>query len=100
MKYNSTLIDSLFPSDQDLRVDIKTKQTEYILFTNQSPKITVSDVPQTKIQTGLDIRGGARALVQPEEKLTDSQLRDLIDVSSNRFNVFGLTDVKIRAVKG
>ncbi|MEK6824979.1 MAG: hypothetical protein AABY02_03945, partial [Nanoarchaeota archaeon] len=50
------------------------------------------------IKTGLDIQGGARALIEPEQKLTNEQLQDLIAVSNNRLNVFGLSDVKIRGV--
>lgn len=94
----SDVISSTFISSKEVKLEVETKQNSYLIYTNESPEIVVANVPQTKIQTGLDIRGGARALVQPEQKLTDSQLQDLIDVSNNRFNVFGLSDVKIRAV--
>ena len=55
-------------------------------------------MPQTKLKTGLDLRGGARALVQPDAKISSSQLDDLIETSRNRFNVYGLSDIKISAV--
>lgn len=96
----SEKMSSLFPQKQaeNIRVDIATKKTEYTLFINKSPDITVKSVPKTRIKTGLDIQGGARALLLPEKKITDEQLQDLIAISSNRFNVFGITDVKIRGV--
>lgn len=94
----SRIISSLFLSQEEKRIDIETKTNNYIIFTNQTPQIIVQNVPKTRIKTGLDIQGGARALVQPEERLTDSQLQDLIEVSQNRFNVFGISDVKIKAV--
>jgi len=95
--YAST-IDNLFVSEEEIRIDITTKDAEYILFTNSSPKITVTEIEKTQIRTGLDISGGARALVQPDVEVTESQLQDLIGVSRNRFNVFGISDVSIRGV--
>lgn len=94
----ANIINSVLPSEEEVRIDIKTKQAELILFVKEPLQLTASEIPRTKIQTGLDIRGGARALVQPVGELTDSQLQDLIDVSNTRFNVFGLTDVKIRGI--
>jgi len=94
----TNVINNLFPTTETIRMDITTKVSSYIIFVNETPEITVSKVPQTKIKTGLDIQGGARALVQPEGDLTDAQLQDLIDVSNNRFNVFGISDVKLRGV--
>jgi preprotein translocase subunit SecD len=83
---------------KDTRIDIKTKTGEYTSFVNGPPEITVEDLSKTRIQTGLDLRGGARALVEPDVKVTDAQLDDLIQVSRNRFNVYGLSDVNIKAV--
>jgi len=83
---------------EDIKIDIVTNENEYILFTNETPKITVENIPSTNIKTGLDLTGGARALVEPEEKLNDDQLQDLVEISRNRFNVYGLTDLQIRGV--
>ncbi|MEK6928691.1 MAG: hypothetical protein AABW65_01915 [Nanoarchaeota archaeon] len=80
------------------RIDIKTKNNEYTIFTNESLKIIAEDIPKTRIQTGLDLRGGARALVQPDVKINDKQLDDLIQISRNRFNVYGLSDVQIKSI--
>ncbi len=94
----TSVMNQIFPTMENVRIDIATKTATYVLFTNQTPEITVSEIPQTRLKTGLDIQGGARALVQPQGELTDSQMQDLIAVSSNRFNVFGISDVKIRGV--
>lgn len=82
----------------ETRIDIVTKKSDYTALINQTPDLTISDVPRTRIKTGLDIQGGARALVKPEQEITDEQLQDLIDVSNQRFNVFGISDVSIRGV--
>lgn len=94
----ASVIDELFQNNIEKRIDITTKNNNYIVFTNETPKITVENSPQTKIQTGLDLRGGARAVVQPDEEITDSQLDDLVAISRNRFNVYGLSDINIRGV--
>ena len=95
----SEVINSIFIGNESKRLDIKTDKTDYTIFVSEAPQITVDKVPRTRIQTGLDLRGGARALVQPDVEITDSQLQDLIDVSRNRFNVFGLSDVQIRGAR-
>lgn len=98
-KAYSDAIDELFVGNESKRLDVKTKTNEYTVFIDEAPKITVENVPRTKLQTGLDLRGGARALVQPDANITDSGLQNLIDVSRNRFNVYGLADIQIRGVR-
>lgn len=71
---------------------------DVVLFINEAPKIIVADIPKTRIKTGLDLSGGARALVAPEVEITSAQLNDLISVTSERLNVYGLRDVSIRPV--
>jgi preprotein translocase subunit SecD len=91
-------INSLFSSGNEARVEIETKETTHVLFLNETPNIAVQNMPKTRLKTGLDIQGGARAVVKPEQNITDQQLDDLIAVSSQRFNVFGISDVQIRGV--
>ncbi len=94
----SNEINKLFPTEQEIRIDLETNLREYILFTKEAPKINLEEQPRTNIQTGLDISGGARALVKPEQEISDVELQDLIDVSRNRFDIFGISDVKIKAI--
>jgi len=92
-------ISEIFSGNETKRIDIITAKNKYTAFISEPPKITVEDVPKTKLQTGLDLRGGARALVQPEGNITDEELNNLIDISRNRFNVYGLSDIQIKAVR-
>ncbi len=81
------------------KYDIKTNQGEFIFLDDGLPKITVGSIPKTKIKTGLDLSGGARAIVRPVDvDLTSAQLDDLVAVTSERFNAFGISDVNVRAV--
>jgi len=93
------IIDSIFTENKSVKIIINTKTDEYILFTNETPKIIVQDIPKTRIKTGLDLQGGARALVKPEKKLTLKEMDDLIAISNNRFNIYGISDVNIRPAR-
>ncbi|MBS3075552.1 hypothetical protein J4429_03770 [Candidatus Pacearchaeota archaeon] len=77
---------------------INTKDSEFLLYTNEPPKITIENIQKTKIKTGLDLSGGARALVKPEVRVSQSELKDLITITSNRLNAFGISDVSVRSV--
>ena len=91
-------MDSLFLDGTEKRLDIVTDKSDYTLFVNETPKISVSKIPATKIKMGLDLRGGARALVQPDEKINENELNELIEITRNRLNVYGLSDLKVRGV--
>lgn len=92
------ILTELFSDKVEKRADIKTNKNEYTFLTNQTFGITVENVPKTRIQTGLDLRGGARALVQPDVQISSSELDDLVEISRNRLNVYGLSDVNIKGV--
>lgn len=91
------IINSKFPSDESQKLTITTKTNEFILFTNKTPEITLKSLEKTKIKTGLDLSGGARAIVVAEDReLTNQELADLIDITNERLNVYGLKDIEIR----
>lgn len=86
--------------NQTARLEIKTNQIEIVnLFTKDIIEdITLRELDKTRIKTGLDLRGGARALVRPTEPISSSELDDLIAVSEERLNVYGLSDVRFYKV--
>lgn len=84
---------------ESVKTTFITDQGEIILFSKEVPQITVADIPKTKIKTGLDIAGGARALIKAKDiELSSSELADLIAVVNNRLNVYGITDMKVLPV--
>jgi len=96
----TNILSEKFNSNQTLKTIIQTKDSEIILFSNKAPEITVSEIPKTNIKTGLDLSGGARALVKAKDKeLSVSELSDLISITENRFNTYGIADVKVVPVK-
>jgi len=91
-------IEKVFEDGVEKRIDIETDETTYTFLSNETLQITIDNVPSTNIQTGLDLRGGARALVQADVPITDSELQDLVEIARNRFNVYGLFDVEIKGI--
>ena len=82
--------------NQTTKLTIQTDQTEIINLYDKTiaDDISLEEIPLTKIKTGLDLRGGARAFIKADVPLNDAQLNDLIAVSEQRLNVYGLSDVK------
>ncbi|VVB82555.1 PDZ domain protein [uncultured archaeon] len=94
-----TLIQGKFDSVEKVKTTIKTTTKEYIIYSNETLALTVSDLPMTNLKTGLDLSGGARALVNAQDhKLTSSELNDLVSVVSNRFNIYGISDIVVKPV--
>jgi preprotein translocase subunit SecD len=94
----SQITSNLIHDGKEKKVEVTTNKNTYIALINDSLGIKVEQSPRSRIQTGLDLRGGTRALVQPDVEITDSELVDLVDISRNRFNVFGLSDVNIKGI--
>ena len=91
---------SKFPVEENIKLTINTNEGEFILFTNETPKISVKKLELTKLKTGLDLSGGSRALISAEDKdLTINELNDLIAITDQRLNAYGLRDVQIRPVR-
>jgi len=93
------IISEKFHSDEKEKITITTKGSEFILFSNKAPEIIVSDVSKSNLKLGLDLSGGARALVKAQElTLSSQQAQELTDVIKNRLNVYGLEDIKVAPV--
>lgn len=93
------IIGTVFENSSKTTLTITTKDSEFLLFTNKAPEITTANIPKSKIKTGLDLSGGARALVKAENKsLSKEELDDLISITTNRLNEFGIADVTVKPV--
>ncbi len=58
--------------------------------------LSVSDAATSNIRRGLDLEGGVRVLLQPEEQVDQETLDRVKDGLEQRLNAFGLNDVVIR----
>ncbi len=88
-----------FITGVETKLILGTSNGEYTYYGNETPDLTVADIPKTNIKLGLDLAGGARALIKAENKsLSQSELSDLVSITQNRLNAFGLTDLKVSPV--
>jgi len=80
---------------------ITTYDLEIIGLYNSSviEDVQVKKIESTKLQTGLDLQGGARAFVQPDIIINEQEADELIAVLEQRLNVYGLSDINIYRVK-
>jgi preprotein translocase subunit SecD len=99
MEDYTRIISEKFLSEEMQRITIITKYSEVILFTNKTPEITVSNIPKTNIKMGLDLAGGSRAIIKAEDRdLTHEEVMDLVDITSNRLNEFGIEDIRVFSI--
>src|SRR3989344_1384705 len=96
----SEILNEKFPSQEQVKTTFTLKSGEsIILFTNTTPDIVVASIPSTKIKVGLDLQGGARAIVKAKNHTLNSiEVGDLVEVMGNRLNVYGISDVQVRPV--
>ncbi len=59
----------------------------------------VYPAPQSNLRQGLDLSGGTRVLLKPEEALTTDEQQILLDNMKERLNAFGLSDITVRTTK-
>jgi preprotein translocase subunit SecD len=95
----SNLMAEKFTSGESIKTIFLVDEVEYITYSNTAPEIIVTELSKSNIKFGLDLAGGSRALVQAQDRqLTSEEMNDLVAVVNNRFNVYGITDINIRAV--
>jgi len=58
--------------------------------------LRVYNAPKTNIRMGLDLQGGSRVILRPEENLNMDELDSLVDNMRQRLNVYGLSDITVR----
>ncbi|MCH8945326.1 MAG: PDZ domain-containing protein [Nanoarchaeota archaeon] len=88
-----------FNSNESVKTIFKTKDSQIIFFSDNPPEITVSEIKKTAIKLGLDLSGGARALVKAQDlELSSDQADDLASVIKNRLNVYGIEDIKVAPI--
>lgn len=81
--------------ESKIKITIVASKTH--VFYASSQDFTVSAIPSSNLKAGLDIQGGAKALVKPEQNLDNDQMSDLIRVTKERLNVYGIADINVRS---
>jgi len=58
--------------------------------------IRVYNAPTTNVRKGLDLQGGTRVLLEPEEKISADEMEIVLSNIKQRLNVYGLSDIVVR----
>ncbi|MDO8509375.1 MAG: hypothetical protein Q7S27_06870 [Nanoarchaeota archaeon] len=96
----SNAISKIFNGNEEVKVEILAGSQDFIFLAQEPPDLTVEEQPSSKIQTGLDLSGGARAIVRAENRsISDSEINDLVSITSERLNTFGLKDITVASAK-
>ncbi|MBW2976623.1 hypothetical protein KY347_04210 [Candidatus Woesearchaeota archaeon] len=93
---NETVNGTVVEVNKTISRTVEAPKTEKISKGTEDIGLRVFNAPKTNIKKGLDLQGGTRVLLQPEEKLSKQDLEYLIDTMEERLNVYGLSDMIIR----
>lgn len=92
--------------DENQTVSVTTNTNTYVLFTpagenttQDSLGLNVYEPPKNNLKLGLDLSGGTRVILQPEEAVSEEDLELVISNIQKRLNVYGLSDIVVRSAK-
>ncbi len=100
-----TNADSYYQALAELRpnqtIRVGTSQSSYTLIAPASGYldlgIKVYDAPTSNLRKGLELEGGTRVLLKPQEQVSVEDLDSTVDTLKERLNVYGLSDVTVRS---
>ncbi|MFC2134081.1 hypothetical protein ACFLTH_05635 [Bacteroidota bacterium] len=61
--------------------------------------LVVYDAPTNNLRKGLDLSGGTRVILEPEEEVSSEDLDIVVSNIKERMNVYGLSDISVRVSK-
>lgn len=96
VEVNETINNTIVKENKTITKRIQVPKTKIISLGTEDIGLRVYEAPNTNIRKGLDLQGGTRVLLQPEEEITKSDMENLIAVMKERLNVYGLSDLVIR----
>ena len=96
IKVNQTVNGTFLQLNRTITKEIEVAKTETLFLGVEDLGLKVYEAPTTNIRKGLDLQGGTRVLLQPEEKLSRDSMEILLSNMEQRLNVYGLSDITIR----
>jgi preprotein translocase subunit SecD len=96
VKVNKTINGTLTEVNETIKKIVRVQKTKRISKGVEDVGLRVFEASKTNIRKGLDLQGGTRVLLQPEQILNPSDLGTLMDNMQERLNVYGLTDLILR----
>ncbi len=82
--------------NKTIQKEVEVNKTETKILGPEELGLRVYPAPKNNIRKGLDLQGGTRVLLEPQEKLAPEDMEILISNMKERLNVYGLSDLIIR----
>ena len=96
------VVSQVFDEETNTTINVTTTElvnkTEKISLGVQDIGLKVYDAPTNNIQKGLDLAGGTRVLLQPQEAVSDEDVEFILENIRQRLNVYGLSDIAVKKV--
>jgi preprotein translocase subunit SecD len=93
-------VDQYFNESLNMTVNVTRQKwvnkTESVFDGLEDIGLKVYTAPKTNIRKGLDLQGGTRVLLKPEQKLSADEMDGLLENMKQRLNVYGLSDIVVK----
>jgi preprotein translocase subunit SecD len=96
IQVNETINGTLILTNKTVDRTILVNKTIETLIGSEDIGLVVYPAPKTNLRKGLDLQGGTRVLLKPEQKLDQENMDILIENMKYRLNVYGLSDIVVR----
>lgn len=96
VEYNDTYFNSTLNQTANITREKIVNKTAQIEIGTADIGLNVYDAPTTNIRKGLDLQGGTRVLLKPQQQLNTEDMNSLIENMKQRLNVYGLSDINVK----
>lgn len=95
---NETINGTAMLVNKTINITKEVPKTEKIIKGIKPIGLSISKAPTSNIRQGLDLQGGTRVLLKPEEDVDADTFSTVIDSLKERLNIYGLGDIKVTEV--
>ncbi|MFC1754104.1 hypothetical protein ACFL96_12060 [Thermoproteota archaeon] len=99
VKVNQTINGSIVTVNKTITKIIEVQKTVTNIIGTEDIGLSIYDAPKNNIRKGLDLQGGTRVLLEPEEQISGEDMEITISNLKERLNVYGLSDVIVKDTK-
>ena len=96
IQVNKTINETITLVNKTINKTIWVNKTTSEVIGTEDLGLSVYNAPSNNIRKGLDLQGGTRVLLTPEEPIDQDSMNILLENMKYRLNIFGLSDVVVR----
>ncbi len=93
---NETINGTVVEVNETINKTVTVNKTVEEIIGIQDLGIKIYDTPTSNIKKGLDLEGGTRVMLKPEEEVSEADMDIVIENLKQRLNVYGLSDIVVR----